>query len=236
MACGLFLGLLACQRSGVDPMAGRTVEIEFTVKPRPGAEVASRVLISGPSKGGRKGLAPLLVALHGHGGNAAAFHDLWRSTADSLGLVLVTPQGEAPVQSGHWSWGDAASAVVHRAITLAAQQILVNPRQVYLAGFSQGGNLAYRLAAQSPSRYAGVAALGAPFHAECFSAVTKSRTRFYIGTGREDALLWAAQEAMQLLTPIAAGVQLDIYEGVGHGLPQPMDSTLIRLMQWLLPS
>jgi len=227
--------LPACDQSEALLEQGQTVALRFTVKQTDGSEVAAQALVSPPGRSNSNGLPGMLVALHGYGSSAAAFHDLWRPVADSLDLVLVTPQGECPLEPGHWAWGDAAPLVVHRAMALAVQQGLVNPRAVYMAGFSQGGTLAYTMTNSWPERFAGVAALGAPFDALMFTRFPeRCRTRFYIGTGSEDNMVEQARQAHRFLSARTEAVLLEIYPGVGHGLPDPVETTLYAMMQWLM--
>jgi hypothetical protein len=37
--------------------------------------------------------------LHGYGSNAKAFHYLWKSVTDTMGFVLLTPQGDTRTEN-----------------------------------------------------------------------------------------------------------------------------------------
>jgi len=109
---------------------------------------------------------PLVVALHGYGDNAAAFHDLWKSVTDSLGFVLLTPQGEERTQEGFgWAWGSNAERAVQISIDIVRKVVHVDPKRIYLTGFSLGGSLCYVLVLNHPQIFRGIAPLGAPFDA-----------------------------------------------------------------------
>ncbi|MBN1996474.1 hypothetical protein JW935_02905 [candidate division KSB1 bacterium] len=72
-----------------------------------GKAVNSPFICSVPQNYSNKNKYPLLVALHGSGSDAKTFHDLWKSVTDSLGFVLLTPQGEKPGPLGIGkNWGE----------------------------------------------------------------------------------------------------------------------------------
>lgn len=116
----------------------------------------------------------LVLSLHGGGGggaNAAAFENPsrhWQTLADREGIVVVYPEG-VPVANVGPMWNDCRSALTGTQSTAddvgfvrALIDHLVETRgidrsRVYLQGSSNGGMMSYRLAAELPGRFAGVA-------------------------------------------------------------------------------
>jgi len=118
---------------------------------------------------------PTIFALHGWGANA---HDL-------LGLapllhggeaLVLCPQGTVafPVGGGQYGYGwfpltpgtapDPAefkkgAAALREFVTMATGRYPVDPKRTVVAGFSQGGMMAYELGLREPARFAGVAGL-----------------------------------------------------------------------------
>lgn len=118
---------------------------------------------------------PTVVLLHGLGANA---HDLFGfAPALSRGRALIlAPQApiEMPFGGGHtgYAWFPFAeslkvdpvefkrSADLLRSFLDQAEQVFpIDRRRLVLAGFSQGGVMAYDLALRDPGRFAGLAAL-----------------------------------------------------------------------------
>jgi phospholipase/carboxylesterase len=122
---------------------------------------------------------PAVIALHGWGANA---HDL-------LGLapmlfdgkaVMLCPQGPVEMSIGGgmkgYGWfplvpGAPADPVAFAASANQLRSFLdealprfpIDPRRVVVAGFSQGGVMAYELALREPKRFAGLIALSSWF-------------------------------------------------------------------------
>jgi phospholipase/carboxylesterase len=120
------------------------------------------------------GRPPLLVVLHGYGGDAHALLPL----AERLDgrFLAVVPQGPLPLSNGGWGWyllGDPAPAgrvvdtagmhaarlAVLRLLDDAAAEYGADPARAYLCGHSQGAALALCVALTEPERLAGVVAM-----------------------------------------------------------------------------
>lgn len=78
--------------------------------------------------------APVLVFLHGSGGNFKAYPWLLSELADSLGMVMVCPS------FGFGNWTEAASArVVEKALAEAEKVARLDRGNMHLMGLSNGG-------------------------------------------------------------------------------------------------
>lgn len=114
-------------------------------------------LLHRPAKGGG-GRLPLVIAFHGRGQTAEEVRRLSAldGAADRRGLLVAYPQG---LNKG---WGDGGAPTARRPdpdtdvrFTAALVEKLVadgraDPRRVYVVGFSNGGSMALRMAAQRP--------------------------------------------------------------------------------------
>ncbi len=114
----------------------------------------------------------MLALLHGGGGKASGMIGLARgmqTLADMHGILLVYPDGTG----GHWNDGrrDISAAAREnvndvaflRAIAAAYTQ---NIRRVFVAGMSNGGMMAQRVACEMPDVVAGVVSIAANMPAE----------------------------------------------------------------------
>jgi polyhydroxybutyrate depolymerase len=144
---------------------------------------ARRILVHDPPGEVEREL-PLVLALHGTGGTGrlmAAFSGLSR-LADERGFRVAYPQalGEAgtedPARGAAWNVGPGLGRPGHpdvddvafltAAVDLVGRRAPVDPRRVYVAGFSNGARMAYRLALAAPWVAAIAAVAGAPVWGE----------------------------------------------------------------------
>ncbi|MGW2992127.1 alpha/beta hydrolase family esterase [Streptomyces sp. NPDC001193] len=113
------------------------------------------------------GPRPLLVAFHGRGADAEQLRrqSALDKAAEARGMLLVYPEA---LGKG-WGAGTAATAQrpdpdadVRFAEALIAELVRTgraDPHRVYVAGFSNGGSMALRMAAQRPDLVAGAASV-----------------------------------------------------------------------------
>ncbi|MEU3732076.1 PHB depolymerase family esterase [Streptomyces sp. NPDC033538] len=113
------------------------------------------------------GPRPLVIAFHGRGADAAEMREKSRleKAAGERGMLVAYPEG---LDDG---WGAGTQATERRPdpdldvrFTEALVEHLVrteraDPEQVYVAGFSNGGSMALRVAAQRPDLLAGAASV-----------------------------------------------------------------------------
>jgi polyhydroxybutyrate depolymerase len=129
-------------------------------------------LIAGPGGGGPH---PLILMLHGLGGNAlgVAQASHLAQLAPQAGFIAVFPNGLAH-QWNHYPPGQVTPQALQRAqqagtvvpddvgflkaiIDRLVQNGRVDPRRVYIAGFSNGGFMALRMACDDAQQFAAIA-------------------------------------------------------------------------------
>jgi len=115
--------------------------------------------------------APLVVALHGGGGNAAGQQKYSRmdELADREGFVVLYPNGTGRLRDRLLTWnaGTCCGSAMRQqvddvgfiaaAIDDLAARVALEPRRVYATGMSNGAMMAYRLGAELPERIAAIA-------------------------------------------------------------------------------
>jgi phospholipase/carboxylesterase len=115
---------------------------------------------------------PLLVWLHGPNDDERQLQRIM-PLLSMRNYVAVSPRGNVQALHGRagFGWDDSPAAVsvaeqrVFDAIELACNRYHVAPHRVFLGGLECGGTLAYRIATQSPQRFAGVLSIGGHFPA-----------------------------------------------------------------------
>ena len=129
-------------------------------------------LLSTPARVDVDAPLPLLLVIHGAGGNAAKAEKATGLTglANAEGFIVAYPNGtQAAEVEGEFSWNAGACCArpvrddiddvkfVMAAIADISAHQPVDPSRIYVSGFSNGGMLSYRLACERPGFFAGVA-------------------------------------------------------------------------------
>ncbi|MFE2480053.1 dienelactone hydrolase family protein [Streptomyces sp. NPDC059389] len=178
-ALALGLSLTAAALTGCStaskPHAAAGPAVSTSASAAPGVDSRERLSVGGgtreylmhrpaPEGGGPR---PLLVAFHGRGADAEQLRrqSALDKAAEARGMLLVYPEA---LGKG-WGAGTAATAQrpdpdadVRFAEALIAELVRTgraDPHRVYVAGFSNGGSMALRMAAQRPDLVAGAASV-----------------------------------------------------------------------------
>lgn len=179
-------------------LAGGCAPLSTPVASAPSAEIVSvsndarTVTLDGiernykvvaPDNQGAGELLPVLIAVHGAGANAERMATYTRlsSFAQNEGFIVVYPEGTIAADiDGEFSWNagvccgvPSRSAVddvafIDTIIRDVVETFAGDPQRVFIAGFSNGGMLANRLACESSEHISGVAVVaGALSGSDC---------------------------------------------------------------------
>ena len=156
-ALAAYLVLAATVFAPVDRHGARFFPIEIQSE-AVGRSLGVNVIV--PPNPGPKGERPLLVFLHGRGGDEGAFNDVVFRGLPSLrgrrGPVVAFPAGGV---HGYWhdrDSGDWGSWVMDEAIPLVVRRFGVDPQRLAIGGISMGGFGAYDIALKNPGRFCAV--------------------------------------------------------------------------------
>jgi predicted esterase len=200
--------------------------------------VDAKVLLFPPS-GERSRPAPLVVALHGFGGNAASFAPVWRDVAEEAGAFLAVPQAFDAAAGGGFSWGvvEQGEHLVLRAIEMARREHPIDPKRVVVTGFSQGGGMAFTVALRHPELISGAIPI-AGFYDERVTPLSGTigapLPRFAILNGALDEEAGNNRKAARLLEAAGTRVFLKIYDGLGHDIPKDRRAELSSALRFVL--
>jgi phospholipase/carboxylesterase len=198
-----------------------------------------------------EGPFPAILALHGWGASAHDLLGLAPMLHGGQALVLC-PQGSVAVPFGGGQYGygwfplrpgmppdiDAfrrGAESLREFIDLALQRYPLDPEKLVVAGFSQGGMMAYDLALREPARFAGLAALSAWFPPPLVEDLPKLTEHegfpvLVIHGSRDDRIeVERARESREALRPF--GVSITYRElDMGHEI---RPDALRVILQWL---
>lgn len=163
---------------------------------------------------------PLLVWLHGRGGNERQLPQVMRLIS-MRNYVAVAPRGPARLAgspSGFvWSESEASLAEatqrVFDCIEAARERFHIAPQRVFVAGFECGGTAALRLALNSPQRFAGALSIGGPFP-QCGAPLASLRQArhlpLFIAQGRDSQKYSLERACEELRLFHAAGLSVTL--------------------------
>lgn len=181
---------------------------------------------------------PTIIALHGWGASAM---DLLGLAPMLMGgqLQVICPQGPltVPVGGGAAGYGwfplasvgqpstenaiNQAASDLRSFIDTACARYAIDERKLVLLGFSQGGVLAYRLALDDPTRFAGLAALSSWLPPALASGISATDAHGALPTllqhGKADEVIAVAraQQSVESLRTLGVPVTYREY-AMGH--------------------
>lgn len=220
-----FAKILAVARGGT---GGKKSGFIWTVTPPKGAAA--------------KKAAPLLVVLHGHGGNMREATQQWQSAAQKMGAILLAPQGTNQIGEGKYEWGrnlDDVEENLLDAINKVMDEHKVDHSRVVLAGFSQGGLIAWTLGLRNPDTFRGLIPVcgrcDAPSESDTDEeALAKLRIYIMIGADDDEALLKSNRDAEKRFKKLGAKVKLKVFDGVGHAYPESAEEEELKALEFVL--
>ena len=174
-----------------------------------------------PKSYSSKKAAPLLIVLHGGGGDSAIqsteayYHQI--SKSDSEGFIAVFPNGFSQFKSGKlatWNAGKCCGqardtksedvAFIKAVVEKTKSQLSIDPNRVFATGMSNGGMMAYRLACEAPELFRAIAAVaGTDNTTAC--APSKPISILHIHAKNDDHVLFnggAGKDAFRDLTQV----------------------------------
>lgn len=202
-------------------------------------KVGFRYEVTTPKGMNKSKAAPLVVALHGFGSSAAEEKDTWREATASVGAILLTPQGTHQRDSSY-NWGDNLDEIeenIMSAIDDVMDKQKIDKKKIVIAGFSEGGRLAYSLALRNPDTFCGVIPVcglckesESAFNDE---AVKNLRVCILYGSDDEDEILDSNKKAAEKFKQSGAKVSIKAYDG-GHAYPSDADEVLADALKFVL--
>lgn len=178
---------------------------------------------------------PLLVFLHGRGGNPKQMAAALEPIAKAQGFALLLPQGDVADGAG-FSWGSGGETVVREMLAKTLAEKPIDKSRVVLGGFSIGALEALDIALNSETKFNGFFAL-APYYdgtqLEAKIPGLASRLPVFLVSGLQDPVHDRAVEARNAFAKAGGRVVLRRFEG-GHQLPEKLDELTSEAMAFLL--
>jgi len=191
---------------------------------------------------------PLLVWLHGRANDERQLMRImpmvsmrnFVAIAPRGTCVSVNPQG-AGSQEANYEWQQSQSHIqraeqrIFDGIAMAREKFNVAPRRIFLAGFGCGGTMAFRVAMNHPSRFAGVLSCCGPFpHGQTpLGSLTEARKLpVLLAVGRDSSEYPPDEVCENLRLFHTAGLSITLRQyPTGHELSTQM---LVDIDRWII--
>jgi predicted esterase len=192
-----------------------------------------------------KSRRPIILYLHGRGGNAFEDCRKWARVARQFGWV-VCPQGPAPTDSGGRTWNndaETAKRIVDATVVALQDKYVrrVRSRGCVLVGFSEGAFIAQQLGLRDPAhwnRWLILAANDQYWMGDAPQLLEQNRAkirRVYLFTGEDDQVAENTKRAGEMLKEAHIRVRVKIEPGLGHEVPADrMITNYRRPLRWLI--
>jgi predicted esterase len=187
---------------------------------------------------------PILMYLHGRGGNAFEDCRKWARVARQFGWV-VCPQGPTEGETGGRTWNndaETAARIIHATVVALQDKYpgRVRSRGDILIGFSEGAYIAQQVGLRDPMHWNRWLILAANDHywwGDAPQLLEQNRAkirRVYLLTGENDQVAENTKRAGDMLKEAHIHVRVKIAPGLGHEVPADrMITNYRRPLRWL---
>lgn len=191
-----------------------------------------------PSNYNKDKAAPLMVLLHGYGGNPTSMIDLYKPLAESKGVILMACRASeiSGRNSFYWDFENrTAIEKIRRDIEKVAARFNIDKDNILLSGFSQGGYLCYDFGLKNADLFKGLMPVAGSVPKEItLSDMAKKDLKLFafIGLKESPAFLKAYDSLDETLDDLEVPYYLH-YSNIGHQYPENTDDALIKAFDWL---
>ena len=169
-----------------------------------------------PEKKSASRKAPLIVALHGAGGNAHDAVQPFRRAADEFGIILLAPDSRGKSWNARKDdWGPDVD-FLDLALTKLFERCGVDERRLALAGFSDGASYALSLGLLNGTLFTHVIAFSPGYMRV---APQDEKPRVFVSHGADDPILSAARCSHRIVSRLERDgydVQFKEFPGSHH--------------------
>jgi predicted esterase len=192
-----------------------------------------------------KSSRPILLYVHGRGGNPFEDCRKWARVARRFGWI-VCPQGPATADTGGRAWHndvDTARHIIDATVAAlkAKYKGRIRTRNDILIGFSEGAFIAQQVGLKDPShwnRWLILAANDKYWFGDAPQLLEQNHSkirRVYLFTGENDQVAENTKRAGDMLKTAHIPVRVKIVPGLGHEVPEDrMITNYRRPLKWLV--
>ncbi len=188
-----------------------------------------------------EGPVPLIVFLHGRGGNETDSLEKYKGIADALKAVLVVPRG--PIKGGfdRYSWqrnteDEVAIRKIKETIVAVKAAKSIDGTKVYLFGDKQGGKMATLFALMHPDLVAGAVPMNGYwnkyYYVDFLDKAKAAGLKICMIHGKDDPGFARSRDGVKQLEEKGVTVKLVEFDG-GKQLPENVVELVIEAFGWM---
>lgn len=203
------------------------------------AEAASRpgLIIAAPTVPVREPL-PLILTLHGRGGDAESDRPYWEQACGAGWLVASAQSSQLNFPGAHvWDDFDRARAELQSHLDLLRREYPLDPARIVLGGFSQGASLAARLTATGALPAVGfIAVAPGGLDVDALALSARPGPRGYVISGGQDPNHSRHAALAAALTARGLPCAFEPHDRLGHEFPAEFGPSLAKALSFLFPT
>jgi phospholipase/carboxylesterase len=173
---------------------------------------------------------PLIVSLHGAGGNAHDATQPFRRLADTTGFIILAPDARSDAWDAMENgWGPDVD-FIDTALHWVFDSCAIDQSRIALAGFSDGASYALSLGIANGDLFSHIIAFSPGF---LRAPARRGKPKIFVSHGSSDALLPSvrcSQRIVAQLTQDGYDVRFEHFDG-GHLVPASVANTAVK---WLM--
>lgn len=183
------------------------------------------------------GMLPLLISLHGRGGNKDSNLQFWEA-ACRRGWLVLSPQSRQAIFCGSYCWDDSEKGLADILFHLEdiQKQYDIDHDRIVLAGFSQGSGMSIYTALSGKIGARGFIGVGTfVLEPEALVALISCSKplRGYFISGEKDHTLEKARAIQEILREYNIPFAEKIYPNLGHEFPPDFDQTFDQAIEFI---
>lgn len=166
---------------------------------------------------------PVLVAIHGYGGDGTQCLGWWQVYAEKGGFVLVCPSMGAG--NGDWEFVQNESNLL--GILRHVRDQVRTQQKIFLAGFSAGGQFALAFTYSHPNLVKAVSMLSSGNYYEPYEDLRDISFLVMIGDRDNPLAEKGARSFVEALQGSGYSVEYEVLPGIGHEItPEALEKTI----------
>lgn len=183
---------------------------------------------------------PLLIAMHGYGGEPVNFSKAFKTAGSKKGYIVCCPYAPEVMGKNSFNWGEwePADKRIMETIAFLKAKYQIDEKRMIIAGFSQGGYYSYYMGLKHSDIFIGAIPIGPGYGPELeplLAGAAKNKMKFYVMMGELEPEERINNNILAVKQFTQAGItaSFNFFSGVGHALPGDADFELIRAIEWI---
>lgn len=183
---------------------------------------------------------PLLIAMHGYGGEPVNFSRAFKTAGSKKGYIICCPYAPEVMGKTSFNWGEweQADRRIMETIAFLKAKYKIDEKKMIIAGFSQGGYYSYYMGLKHPDLFIGAIPIGPGYDSDLepmLAGAADAKMKFYVLMGElePEERIDDNIRAIKQFTKVGITASFNFFSGVGHAMPGDSDFELQRAIEWI---